>query len=483
MAIGTKWTGWIRKKRTAIVLLADVVVLAVFFYLIPGMRRPFEFLMIALFILGMFSILALRSQWLRSAFLAVTVVAATVFGLEMAEKIWSITDRLAGSPVLDDRALWPNRDETRERPYAWNTHSTAEYLAVRDRAIKDGLPPEAFVERFAGDYFPKEARATMWRRRVKSGGKVVTWEGLKERFTYGRPLGFELTPDNMLRYSCKDAASGRMVVDARATVRKSGIRNTRGDDRADDVYVFLGCSVTFGFGVSDDETLPHYFSEATGFRSRVLNLALNNYGPHHALRDLELDYHMGREGVRPEAVRGVYFQLIDDHPRRSAFPTVPGEPRYVLENGKVRFAGVVPDTFFHSRLAILLERGRIYPKIRNRLAGAAYEKASEYNWRLALAILDEVDKICRERYGVRLHVIYRDENPVVLRWLAERDGPHTLVADALGEGWKDNMALNAIYDGHPSPYANKLLGQRVARELEDRAGEGRQAGNFTVKDN
>ena len=44
-----KWMEWFKRRRGAVVLLFDAAVLAVFFYFIPEMRRPFEFLMIALF--------------------------------------------------------------------------------------------------------------------------------------------------------------------------------------------------------------------------------------------------------------------------------------------------------------------------------------------------------------------------------------------------------------------------------------------------
>ncbi|MFA6914111.1 MAG: hypothetical protein WCQ83_02795, partial [Endomicrobiia bacterium] len=41
----------------------------------------------------------------------------------------------------------------------------------------------------------------------------------------------------------------------------NGLRYTKCNQKADKAYVFLGCSMVFGEGVNDNQTLPYYFSK------------------------------------------------------------------------------------------------------------------------------------------------------------------------------------------------------------------------------
>lgn len=477
---GMASTGFVRRNTTGLALLFDVVALAVFFYCIPEMRRPFEFLALMFFFLGLITVLAAKPGAIRNLSLTVAMVGVTVFGLEMVEKIWEVTElfHTAEEPYMPAVAPAP---ATSTAPYVWHGRSTVEYLSVRERALRDGMDPEALREAFVGDIFAGRDPKTLWVKEARAGGKIVTWQGLKNRYIYGAPFGYELTPNNVVRYSCRDEASGRMVMDTRATINKSGFRYTRGEVDAESVFVFIGCSMTFGFGLSDDETLPHYFSVNTGFRHRVLNLGVSGYGPHQSLRDLELDLHMGRDGVDPKRVKAVVFSLLDDHARRAENPTHPGEPRYVLEGGKLVFAGAIPDSFFRSRMAVLLDRGRIYPKLRSAWQNSRNSPNGEYKWQLTLALLQRMDGICREQYGSGLIVVHWDDDPKVREQLAAAGIAVIRVDDVFEAGWRHQFIKYAIYDGHPSAYANRQLGRRLAEMLDParaeapNVGEGRMA--------
>ena len=459
---------FLRRRASGLILLFDLAALAVFFVLIPQMRRPFEALMAVLFCLGVLSVAVIRNRAARNLSLVVVVVAATVFGLEMAEKKWEITGLLDDPPRETPGAARSgaagNGGGTGAPAYRWNAHSTAQYLAVKDRARADGLDPEALADRFAGDVFVAAGRKPGWVSKTRSGGKAVSWEGLKEIYVHGEPLGYELAPDNIIRHRCRDLDSGRTVSDACYRVNAAGFRETRGDPDGD-VHVFLGCSLTFGFGLSDDETLPHHFSEAGGFRHRVLNLGVNDYGPHQALRDLQLDMHLGRAGVDPSRVKSVVFTFFDDHARRAESPHYPGAPRFVLEGGVLRHAGVVENSFVGGRLAMLADRGRIYPALRARILARRGAAGDEYRWNLVHAILEEIDRICRERYGVGMTVVYWNNDPRVRERFSRAGIDHVCVDDVFEADWRRYFIKYGIYDGHPSSYANRLLGRHLAGML------------------
>jgi hypothetical protein len=52
--------------------------------------------------------------------------------------------------------------------------------------------------------------------------------------------------------------------------------------------VFFGCSVTFGTGVNDDETLPNFVARRTP-KLNVSNFGIGGYGPAHMLRAIETE--------------------------------------------------------------------------------------------------------------------------------------------------------------------------------------------------
>ena len=63
----------------------------------------------------------------------------------------------------------------------------------------------------------------------------------------------------------------KIIYDVVYSAYNNGFRKTRGDIDSKEVYVFLGCSFTFGDGLNDDETLPYYFSKLFDFKKNVVN--------------------------------------------------------------------------------------------------------------------------------------------------------------------------------------------------------------------
>ena len=51
-------------------------------------------------------------------------------------------------------------------------------------------------------------------------------------------------------------------------------------------FLFFGCSMTFGLGVNDDETMPFYVAQYAS-RFRPYNYGVAGYGPHHMLAQLQ----------------------------------------------------------------------------------------------------------------------------------------------------------------------------------------------------
>ncbi|MFI5350893.1 MAG: hypothetical protein ACHQ2Z_15200, partial [Elusimicrobiota bacterium] len=141
-----------------------------------------------------------------------------------------------------------------------------------------------------------------------------TWEG-----------GLRIIPDPVLGYIPAPGQSaaalihkldGRVLSSAVYSIDRHSRRITPGQQsgRRDRPLLFFGCSFTFGFGVDDDQTLPHDFARLAP-AYRVYNYALLGYGPQNMLARLkETDI---RSEI-PETGKAVaVYVFIDDHVRRA----------------------------------------------------------------------------------------------------------------------------------------------------------------------
>lgn len=446
-----------KARPMALALSLDFAALAVWFYYIPRMNRPLDALAILAAILGVVTAWAAGPGILRNLCLVVISAAVAVFGLEMAQKRFDILG-YADKDRADDTVGMTGK-------YAWSPRVASTYVAARDMARVDGFAPEALAERFAGDVFSGLDKGKLVTATREIGGTKQIFEGLKPMTSVKPPLGFELTPDNVTRYRVYTEDESRLVVDCVVRSNALGFRETRCAHDAEDAYIFLGCSFTFGQYLNDNQTLPHYFSSARRYKDRVVNLAMNNYGPHHALRDLELDYHLGDAGMRPGRVRAVFYGLIDDHARRAFVPDPPESPRYILADGKPVLAEPREKSPVVGRLESAVEKSRVFQGLRERLYYRTRAGDAPQKWRLTHAILAEIDRLCRERYGVGLIVVYWGEDPLVKEAI-EKNGIRLVSAfDAFEPDWRNAAIKYLSFDGHPSAFANSVLARYLNEKV------------------
>lgn len=438
----------------ALTLAFDAVVIGVYWYVIPMLKRPLEGLMVVLTVLGIVTTVAARSRkWLPGASMIVVSIAVAILCVEMAEKFFHVTSFFENKPSM--RVGEGGK-------YAWDIFTPATYISAKDAALNDGIDPEALKDDFAGDVFERLGIEKLRVRRQTRGDRTEVLECASEESPWLRdpPLGSELRPGNMFRTYCRDEDTERMLYDGVCNTGPYGFRMTKGDDGADETFVFMGCSFTFGMNLSDHQTLPSYFSGRQGFRKRVINLGVGGNGPHHSLRDLELNYRLGRAGVKNAEVKAVIFSYLDIHQPRVTSPTPELSPRYVLENGRAVYKGTFSDTGELGRLRILLLRSRIFPVIMKKLSGGRNE------FELTMAILEEMHRICGERYGIPLTVVYWDDDSATLARLESMGVRLVRVSGAFEKNWREMSIKYLLFDGHPAAYANSRLAEHLFAVLE-----------------
>jgi hypothetical protein len=106
---------------------------------------------------------------------------------------------------------------------------------------------------------------------------------------------------------------GDTVFNVDYTIDQYSRRQTPGFDSSRSRYaLFFGCSVCFGFGLEDDQTLPFHFQQATGHNA--YNYGYPGYGSHHMLA--RFDHKNLSEQVQEKDGIGIYV-FIGAHVRRN----------------------------------------------------------------------------------------------------------------------------------------------------------------------
>ena len=300
------------------------------------------------------------------------------------------------------------------------------------------------------------------RGKIKPAAKEVNATSGGSYFVEGGDLGYAPRPG--LRVTSKKTKGKQLIYDVVYTISDRGVRVTKGDPNGD-TWLFMGCSVMFGAGVNDDETLPAYFSSELGYRANVVNLAFHGYGPHQMLRSLEMDL------PRP-LLHGVVKQVIYEglwiHPWRAA-----GHdswdlygPSYALTGDGITYAGR-----FHGHMAAfilkVLMRSDFFQFVLDRTlfrVNLTDEDIERY-----ARILERSAKLSLKKYGAGFLVVYWDDDNEASRRVLERLRktalPIVLVSDVIPR--RDWPALALPGDGHPKPEFNR----RMAAALATRFGQ------------
>jgi len=111
-----------------------------------------------------------------------------------------------------------------------------------------------------------------------------------------------------------DPKSGVPIYSADYTIDSNLLRETLSVETGP-AAVFFGDSLTFGVGLTNEDTLPQVFADLLGRKQRVLNLGFPGYGPQQFLVELQT----GRfDGVIAAPARLFIYMTMDATSRTSS---------------------------------------------------------------------------------------------------------------------------------------------------------------------
>jgi hypothetical protein len=269
--------------------------------------------------------------------------------------------------------------------------------------------------------------------------------------------------------SCKTDAAGRRLTPCAVTAAEA------------DVALFFGCSMTFGLGVEDDDTLPARYC-ALAPHCCSLNYGLAGYGPQQMWLQICKQHVLKEFGSRKGVI---VYTFIDDHIfRLIGTPAIVSEwsyplPWLALQDGRIEYCG----TFFdRSPLQYLflhyVQRTHLARFVENRLPRRQQPEgpsadAADF---LAAVVRECADTAAREAPGLKFHCLIPPKF-LSSQWgkpLAERlAGSDARVLDYSDLFEKTSLSMdelffddNSLYKwGHLKPAGYELLAEQMNRDI------------------
>jgi hypothetical protein len=287
-------------------------------------------------------------------------------------------------------------------------------------------------------------------------------------------LGFRPRPDSeavaMATYDGKTVYRQTYHFDATAA------RVTPSAPSDAETYLFMGDSFVFGQGLLDDEALASQFAKVHDLSVHGVNLGVPGYGPNHLVRAFEaglLDRYADKN------VKAVVTWII---PAQLARVTGDGtwlgsSPRYVLENGVLRYTGSFNE---HRLLNPMAGLKYLLGQLFAFIDAIGMRQRQEEQIDLFVAMMARLQVLAREKFGAPLAIIYSwpDEGSkpghgdstvaqpmlvAVLKRLRELGAPMINV-DQLTERI-DSSRILIPHDGHPTAFTNELIARELKRRL------------------
>lgn len=222
---------------------------------------------------------------------------------------------------------------------------------------------------------------------------------------------------------------------------------------------FFGGSFTFGWGLSDKETLP-YLTQKYFKNTLINNYAINGNGAHQVYKQItDSENLIGDINI---------FVTFKNHIPRSSCKRdfTLGSPRYILINGKIQRTGWC-GLIFSSKYKVLDIFSKIFNKseIKKLIDKAIIRKNlfDEKGTNLYLTLIKEIN-IFLKNMNKEFYVGYISENEeidnIILEYFKKNNIKY--IDLSLDRSNKDNYILN---DGHPTKIANIKRAKKISNFL------------------
>jgi hypothetical protein len=261
----------------------------------------------------------------------------------------------------------------------------------------------------------------------------------------------------------------RLLYDVTYTIDANGHRITPSYTPTKDAksIMFFGCSMTFGYGLNDHEAFPYIVGMHLKDQYKIYNNSFGGYGTHQMYSALERNLVDSLVEIKP---KHALYVAIPDHINRIGNKKKWGthDPKYIVEDGKPKFAGHFDDPQNNTT--------KIIEKIRRSLIfDRVFEKQEEQqNIELFLALVNESKNKINAKYpDCTFTVVFWDDPSqlelcnAIINGLKDRKINTHLISTMLPNYAVDYKLyqIDPPYEPHPNYKANKRIANYIATTI------------------
>lgn len=294
---------------------------------------------------------------------------------------------------------------------------------------------------------------------------------------YSDKLGYVLPKNTKIHSLAK--INGKTIYDVNYKINNYGLRNTNSsNNNSCHCIFFFGCSMIFGQGINDNETLPYLLGEKTNHKYRIYNFGVGGYGPNQILYEIE-------SGGISKIVKGckdntAIYMGVENHVERATGKLFwqKYSPKYDLIKDKLVYqksfeSGSNAKLIIDDNLKSIMQKSQIYICVNRmifltRLTPPIKEK-QKYE-KLYIVMLGKMRNILKEKYNTkRFIVLFWDDNysgKCILKSLDSNTFENYSVCSIL-PGFNISSKNYLIQnDGHPNKHTNEVLANFLAKKIK-----------------
>lgn len=282
-----------------------------------------------------------------------------------------------------------------------------------------------------------------------------------EYFKADKRYGYVAIPNSVVESS--QTCGTELCYKAKYTFDPYSRRATGLDVKSDQHLLVFGCSVTFGIGLNDEDTLPHLLQKKSS--ARVYNYAKGASGPAHTLALLESVEIQNQ--VPEKAGLGLYF-LMPFHSERVSLstrtPWLWRTPAYEqTAEGDVRYVGSQSEANpFVYKLYSFYNSVRRHSYFLQLLDRNFDINSQAENEALVAAILKKAKQVYESKFSGRFLVITPKSIPVTLMKNLQDADVEVVQIDNRGSPKNDRICR---CDAHPNGERNRFITDAVTKAI------------------
>ena len=299
-------------------------------------------------------------------------------------------------------------------------------------------------------------------KQAKDAPKI---EGPTHSMMFDKDLGYKPKPNTT--HTGTRTKDGQIIYSITYTTDANSLRITPMDTVKSRIKFaqFYGCSMTFGEGVQNNETLPYYFAKFDN-TYRPYNFAYSGYGPHQMLARLETE---NVKKIVKENTGIAFYIFINDHVSRvlgtlTNFGYNGGEvPYFHKVDNQLKHDGLIKDARkFRSWVFRQLLTSNIL-----KLFKIGYPfKIKEKDYELTAEVMAEASREYKRQFGnddfyVIIYPTTVDSSLIIN--LLKQKGVKVLDYSNLFNPLEKKYAIP--YDEHPTALANEVLIKQLVKDI------------------